>query len=76
MEKAMLNKIGDYFDLQSEKRTLATQGQSKGTIYAPVLPQYAAVCLGVMVEPYLRHYINSGAWEYDGKTLLAGSFLG
>ena len=72
----MLNKIGDYFDLQSESRTLAAQGQSKGNIYAPVLPQYAAVCLGVMVEPYLRHYINSGAWEYDGQDLISRIVFG
>ena len=65
----MLNKIGNYFDLQSENRTVAAQGQTKGATYAPISPQYAAVCLGVIVEPYLRHYTNSGTWEYDAAKL-------
>jgi hypothetical protein len=76
MEKTVLNKVGGYFDLQSESRAAAAQEQTKGNIYAPVLPQYAAVCLGVIAEPYLRHYINSGFWEYDGQNFISRIVFG
>jgi len=37
---------------------------------APWLPQYAAVALGVLVEPFLRDYIVSGHWHVGWGALL------
>ncbi len=33
--------------------------------HAPVIPQYLAVCLGVIAEPFLRNYVEQGAWSLD-----------
>jgi len=72
----VINTISNYFDLQSQNRPLATEGQTKGNSSAPVLPQYGAVCLGVIVEPYLRHYINTGAWDYDVQAFVSRIVFG
>lgn len=61
----MLNSVVRYFDLQSEKRSVAAVGNSKASKPAPVLPQYLVVSAGVIVEPLLRTYIQSGAWKFD-----------
>ncbi len=76
MEGSVLNTVGSYFDLQSQNRPLATAAQTKSNINAPVFPQYFAVCLGVIAEPYLRHYVNSGAWEYDGQAFISRIVFG
>lgn len=59
----MLDKIVRYFDLQSEGRAAAGGGLARGVAgpggHAPVLPQYGAVSLGVLVEPFLRNYVAS-----------------
>ena len=33
------------------------------------LPQYAAVALGVLVEPYLRDYVAKGQWDLTPEAL-------
>lgn len=64
----MLNSIIRYFDLQSAQRDVIAKGQRSGGKYAPVLPQYFAASSGVIVEPLLRHYLNSGSWAFDWAT--------
>lgn len=66
--KAMLNRIIRYFDLQSAQRTAAPVGYKAGAKTAPVLPQYIAVSAGVVIEPLLRGYIESGIWGFDFET--------
>jgi hypothetical protein len=65
----MLNEVIRYFDLQSERRSVAPAGQAKAAPgarrHAPVLPQYGAVSLGVLVEPFLQNYIASGTFDVD-----------
>jgi hypothetical protein len=82
----MLNDIVRYFDLQSPPRPSPPDGVSAaksakraaepGTKHAPVLPQYGAVTLGVLVDPLLRNFISSGAFNFDvgelvGRTAFA-----
>ena len=67
----MLNSVFRYFDLQFKIRSVTPQGTSGQSTYAPVLPQYLAASAGVIVEPLLRGYINTGAWQY-GISALAG----
>lgn len=65
----MLNEIARYFDLQSARRTTIATGQRAVTSFAPVLPQYFAVSAGVIVEPFLRHYIDNGLWSVNLSAL-------
>ena len=65
----MLNTIIRYFDLQSSLRRTAPVAQDSGTDSAPVFPQYLAVSAGVIVEPFLRHYIDNGAWGVELSVL-------
>jgi hypothetical protein len=66
----MLNEIVNYFDLQSDRSFAAASGTAAPPEHAPVLPQYGAVSLGVSVDPLLRNYISSGAFNFDFGSLL------
>jgi hypothetical protein len=70
----MLNRLIRYFDLQSQRRRAAPQGNSAGM--QPVLPQYLAVSAGVVVEPFLQKYMQSGVWHLDWQTLGARGAFG
>jgi hypothetical protein len=77
----MLNEIVRYFDLQSRQRPPKPSGaklpsgaaRMAGTDHhhAPVLPQYAAVAAGVLVDPLLRSYIDSETFNFDFWSFLA-----
>jgi hypothetical protein len=70
----MLNEIVSYFDLQSRQRPSIHAGAARATAadqsHAPVLPQYAAVAAGVLVDPLLRSYIDSQTFNFDFWSLL------
>jgi hypothetical protein len=70
----MLNEIVSYFDLQSRQRPSIHAGAARATAadqsHAPVLPQYAAVAAGVLVDPLLRRYIDSQTFNFDFWSLL------
>jgi hypothetical protein len=60
----MLNSLIRYFDLQSHRRaTIATPHSGQALLPAPVLPQYVALALGVIVQPFLAHYIEHKVWN-------------
>lgn len=65
----MLNSLIRYFDLQSGQRTARPTGHKATAKPAPVLPQYLAVSAGVVMEPFLRHYIDQNGWSLDLATL-------
>lgn len=64
-----MNTIVRYFDLASEKRTVGgapmSAGQN-GQTPAPILPQYLALFLGIVVQPYLVKYISNQSWDLKG----------
>jgi hypothetical protein len=61
-----MDRLIRYFDLQSARRAVITEAYNAGArIFAPVLPQYLVICLGVVAEPYLRGYIASGTWHFE-----------
>ena len=86
----MLEGIVRYFDLQSEHRAAPSRADKAGRTanysdvppkpdHAPVLPQYGAVTLGVLADPLLRNYIESGNFNIDlgsfaGRTVFATQF--
>jgi hypothetical protein len=71
----MLNEIVRYFDLQSRQRppkpskaklpSGAARMAGADHHHAPVLPQYAAVAAGVLVDPILRSYVDSETFNFD-----------
>lgn len=65
----MLNHLIRYFDLQSRSRATAAQGHAGKVKHAPVMPQYLVVSAGVVVEPFLRNYIESDVWQYEISSL-------
>ncbi len=77
----MLNDIVRYFDLHSRQRSVTPKGVTAAprtkraaepsAKHAPVLPQYAAVAAGVLVDPLLRSYIDSETFNFDFWSLLA-----
>ena len=77
----MLNDIVRYFDLQSRQRSVTPKSVTAAprtkhaaepsAKHAPVLPQYAAVAAGVLVDPLLRSYIDSETFNFDFWSLLA-----
>lgn len=64
----MLDDVIRYFDLQSQRRTVAPIGNSASKL-PPVWPQYLVVAAGVVMEPLLRKYIQTAAWGIDWATL-------
>ena len=59
----MANRLIRYFDLNSGQRGVQPPPN-------PVWPQYLVVAAGVLVEPYLRNYIQKGNWDVDPAGLL------
>jgi hypothetical protein len=58
------NDVIRYFDLQSARRTTMPVAHGAGPAKRlPVLPQYFALVLGVVVQPYLQAYIQAGVWS-------------
>lgn len=72
----MLNTILRYFDLQSNQRTGVATGHSARKKHAPVLPQYIAVAAGVVAEPLLRAYIQTGVFSTDWSSLAGRIIFG
>lgn len=72
----LLNTIIRYFDLQSASRRTVAEGHDASRKHAPVLPQYAVVSAGVVVEPLLRTYIASGVWQYQGSAFASRIVFG
>ncbi|MEH2552359.1 hypothetical protein V1283_009004 [Bradyrhizobium sp. AZCC 2262] len=64
-----INSVIAYFDLQSERRSNVPVGHSSDKHeYAPVVPQYLALALGVLTDPFLRNYIAAGAFNFSLQT--------
>ena len=65
-----INKIIGYFDLQSAKRGVArVQDAAGGSLR--VIPQYAALVLGILVQPYLENFRTTGRWLSLSSDLLS-----
>jgi hypothetical protein len=72
-----MNKVIRYFDLQSERRQMVAKAQGAGGGQsAPVLPQYLALILGIIIEPFLHHYTEHGAWSIDLSTVIGRIIFG
>jgi hypothetical protein len=71
-----INNIGRYFDLQASSRTTTPEAHKGGGPNLPVIPQYIALVLGIIVEPFLNHYIAFGEWSVDVSRALGRVIFG
>ena len=72
-----MGMLGDYFNLGTQKArsgpvgTLESTGIEAGPAaadppkHAPVYPQYLALVLGILAEPFIRQYINEAGFAFD-----------
>jgi|SRR5208337_447593 len=67
----MIEAIRRYFNLRSDLPPIVAESAAQPS--APVLPQYLVTSAGVIVEPFLRHYIETSSW--DAHTSLWGRIL-
>ena len=66
--RQMINRIIRYFDLQASSRGDAKfQGRDAGSPRADltVFPQYVALVLGILVQPYFEKYRATGSWAFS-----------
>lgn len=70
----MINRIIKYFDLQSRRRslTIGVAGQERLSVF----PQYIAASLGVIAEPYLSAYANTGSFSFDTEGFVSRIIFG
>ena len=62
----MINNLLHYLDLQSGNRQLTVIAKNKEkSVPLPVIPQYIALVLGIMIQPYLVTFQNTGHWKFD-----------
>lgn len=61
-----MNKIIEYFDLVSQYRPGGSRAVHAGGAPPSWIPQYIALVLGIIVQPYLQKYMSTGAWDITG----------
>jgi len=72
------NRLVEYFDLQSKRRAMAAQprtGQPPPPA-PPVFPQYIALVLGIVAQPYVEHYARTGGWDVSVHDILGRVIFG
>ena len=71
----MVNKIFTYFDLQAEARgevKLQGRGTKSSQADLTVFPQYIALVLGILVQPYFEAYRAPGSWAFSHVAAIGG----
>jgi hypothetical protein len=58
-----VNTVIRYFDLQSARRAVAPEAQAGTKQRLPVLWQYVALVLGILVQPLLAKYAATKTWD-------------
>jgi hypothetical protein len=62
-----MNPVVQYFDLASSQREVAVRrGAEGGQKRLHWVPQYVALALGVLIQPYFASYQNTGQWMLEG----------
>lgn len=61
-----MNSIIRYFDLVSNLRPKGATVMARGKKLPPILPQYLALVLGVLIQPFFAAYQQTGAWNFEG----------
>ena len=62
-----MNAILKYFDLMSNVRDSVDRGTAAARKKLPaVWPQYVALALGILIQPFFMAYQQTGNWNFDG----------
>lgn len=72
------NRVFQYFDLQSERRG-AKAAEAHGADEEkrlPIIPQYIALVIGIVVEPFLRDYVVTGSWSWATGAIIGRAVFG
>jgi membrane protein YdbS with pleckstrin-like domain len=59
-----MTRIIDYFDLRAREPTEVKSRKTRRT--GNWFPQYVALVLGVLVQPFLSTYQQTGQWNFGG----------
>lgn len=73
-----MNNLIRYFDLVSNYRRVGHIATSESQeTKLTVLPQYAALLVGIIVQPFLQEYINTKEWKIEslGGWAIASIFI-
>jgi len=62
----ILEGIGNYFDLVSDRRSAMAGAVGGVEKLPPAWPQYIALVLGILVQPYFASYQVTGTWAWSG----------
>ena len=75
---SMVNKVLRYFDIVSDHRPISAAAQAAGEKGLKVLPQWIAVFLGIVTQPYLSHFIQTRQFDLAAflSSLISGSLIG
>lgn len=63
-----MSAVSNYFDLRlgpSDQRRVATAGMGKTLHW---LPQYLALILGILIQPFFASFQDTGTWSFEGIT--------
>jgi len=63
-----MNTLIRYFDLVADVRPRHAKAKAAGETSRELhwLPQYIALLLGIVVQPFIQRYMTSGAWNLAG----------
>ena len=61
-----MDSVIRYFDLASEIRPKRPREKGEGAPPAHWLPQYLALLLGIVVQPFIQGYMATGTWSARG----------
>ena len=61
-----MNSVIRYFDLVSNLRPTEAVATACGKKLPSIWPQYVALVLGVLIQPFFAAYQQTGAWDFVG----------
>ena len=60
-----MNKIIEYFDLVSQYRSTGARALSESGKRLHWIPQYIALFLGILLQPFFDHFRQTNEWSFD-----------
>ena len=78
--KSLMNKLLNYFDLRINNQPAYEMKGKQPAVFKKQhwAPQYLALFAGIIVQPFLQQYLNTGRWDLKGfgSWVIAGIFIG
>lgn len=61
-----MNQFFSWFNLHRDLKALGATAYTEDEKKLPWAPQYLALLLGVVAQPFLKAYVATGQWNLDG----------